>query len=81
MKYAANPVIVDAYLIKEVGDLTTEGDVLLCFENGGSQHATKEMLSRMMPKVGDYLVIQEDGYEYLNPRDVFHRKYTPFIPK
>lgn len=35
------------------------------------------MTSRYQPVVGDYLVIQEDGYEYLNPKEVFERKYSP----
>jgi hypothetical protein len=30
----------------------------------------------MQPKSGDYLVRQEDGYEYLNPKEVFERKYS-----
>ncbi len=34
------------------------------------------MIARMTPQVGDYLVIQEDGYEYLNPKEVFERKYS-----
>lgn len=39
--------------------------------------ATAGMLARMNPNVGDYWVIQEDGYVYLNPREVFRRKYSP----
>lgn len=33
------------------------------------------MLARYVPEVGDYLVTQEDGYEYFNPKEVFERKY------
>lgn len=33
------------------------------------------MMARYTPVVGDYWVVQEDGYIYLNPRDVFERKY------
>jgi hypothetical protein len=36
---------------------------------------TDPMLARYVPEVGDYLVTQEDGYEYFNPKDVFERKY------
>jgi hypothetical protein len=35
------------------------------------------MLARLVPEVGDYLVTQEDGYEYFNPKYVFERKYRP----
>ena len=35
------------------------------------------MCARMIPQVGDYWVIQSDGYVYLNPKDVFERKYRP----
>ena len=70
MKYKANPVIVDAYRII--------GNERLCLqlENGQDFHPTVEMIARITPEVGDYLVIQEDGYEYLNPKEVFERKYS-----
>ena len=34
------------------------------------------MTARYQPKIGDYLVRAEDGYEYLNPANVFERKYS-----
>lgn len=34
------------------------------------------MISRFIPQAADYWVIQEDGYVYLNPKDVFERKYS-----
>jgi hypothetical protein len=77
MKYIANPVEVDAFKIVAIG--TTSG-------HDGSQAleledrwvvATREMTARMKPQVGDYWVIQSDGYVYLNPKDVFERKYSP----
>lgn len=36
---------------------------------------TPEQLARIDPKPGDYVVWQEDGYCYLNPKQVFERKY------
>src|ERR1700691_2146243 len=33
------------------------------------------MTARYAPKVGDYWVVQSDGYAYLNPAEVFERKY------
>jgi hypothetical protein len=81
MKYQANPVIVDAYKITNVGPVddhdgsrwidTLEGDIATGFL------ATREMTSRITPQVGDYVVVQSDGYTYLNPKDVFERKYSP----
>lgn len=70
MKYIANPVIVDAYKI-----IGKEGPRLL-LEDEIDCLPTPEMLSRITPEIGDYLVIQEDGYTYLNPRQVFERKYS-----
>ena len=70
MKYKANPIIVNAYKI-----ISNER---LCFqlENGRNFFPTPEMLARITPEIGDYLVIQEDGYKYFNPKHVFERKYS-----
>lgn len=88
MKYQANPVIVDAHRIVSVGPILgcrtffpdghdePEGSQHLALENGESAIATAEMRSRMEPQPGDYWVIQSDGYVYLNPKDVFERKYA-----
>jgi hypothetical protein len=84
MKYQANPVIVDAFVIREIRqrdaaansfDLTVGDD-----HSEREVTATPEMCSRMWPKLGDYWVIQADGYAYLNPKDVFERKYSPVEP-
>lgn len=80
MKYQANPVIVDAFKI--VGtDVVTNAEpplpLKLAIDNGENVVATPEMQSRMIPKPGDYWVVQSDGYIYLNPKDVFERKYSP----
>lgn len=80
MKYVANPVVVDAFQILEVGTSGSDG-IRLAIGDGESENswvtATPGMTSRMTPAVGDYWVIQSDGYIYLNPREVFERKYTP----
>lgn len=73
MKYIANPVIVDAARIVSVHT----GSVVL--ENGEIELVSPEMTARHWPQKGDYLVRQEDGYVYLNPKDVFERKYSPFL--
>jgi hypothetical protein len=89
MKYIANPVEVTAYQIREVigshspnasQGLTSYDLVIGPADNSSPDQnvtATPEMCSRMVPKVGDYWVIQEDGYIYLNPKEVFERKYRP----
>lgn len=79
MKYIANPVEVDAFKIVEVGPLADQGGGfrILKLEDGVLVQADKGMMSRMTPEVGDYWVIQADGYVYLNPKDVFERKYSP----
>lgn len=84
MKYIANPVEVDALVIKDVGLADGGGGVWLTLEttdmDGVSDNgflADKGMLARYFPVPGDYLVRQQDGYFYLNPKEVFERKYRP----
>lgn len=93
MKYQAQPVVVDAYRILEVGEQLTEkrylvlpdkwipaGSLWLKLEENKAIWAMPEQLARMKPAAGDYVVVQSDGYTYLNPRDVFLRKYSPLCP-
>lgn len=75
MRYVANPVTVNAFKITRIDQ---GRDITL--ENGDKVTATPEMCSRMQPHVGDYWVIQNDGYVYLNPKDVFERKYRQDEP-
>jgi hypothetical protein len=79
MKYIANPSACDAWKILTVGEVDPDtGKRQIELEEIGTRFATKEMCSRMVPVPGDYFVIQEfDGYVYLNPKDVFERKYRP----
>jgi hypothetical protein len=82
--HMANPVLVNATRILEVTDITDRGegkaqsspDLMLRLEDGRNFEANMSMTSRFVPVAGDYLVTQEDGYEYINPKDVFERKYT-----
>jgi hypothetical protein len=76
MKYTANPVVVDAYRITEVGEPMDDGSRWITMDGNPISRATAEMMSRMTPVAGDYWVVQSDGYVYLNPKDVFERKYT-----
>lgn len=74
--HIANPVRVRARQITAV-DLLPAGGAHLTLADGGAATATPEMLARITPEAGDYLVEQLDGYLYLNPKDVFERKYSP----
>lgn len=79
MKYRAKPVIVDAFTIIEITP-ALDGELLyhrLQLDNFQFVRADGPMLARMTPKIGDYWVVQSDGYVYLNPKDVFERKYEP----
>lgn len=77
-KYIAKPVEVDAFVIEIVGEPDeVTGKRMLDCSDGRRLFATPDMMSRMTPKPGDYFVIQSDGYPYLNPKDVFERKYQP----
>ena len=77
MKYIANPVEVDAFVIRTTQrHLEMEG-IICVLDDGRSMTASPAMIARMEPKPGDYWVVQSDGYEYLNPKAVFERKYSP----
>lgn len=73
--YVANPVQVEAFAIVSVSALQGEGSMNLALDNGENVVASKEMLARYIPVAGDYWVVQTDGYVYLNPKEVFERKY------
>lgn len=87
MKYIANPVEVEAFEIWRVWGANADGSRTLVLNDvpglphfGHQVVASAGMLARYTPLVGDYLVRQEDGYEYLNPKAVFERKYR-ILPK
>ncbi len=76
--YRANPVEVEAFEIVSVAPIkNADGSLNLALSNGTNVIAHPDMLSRIMPTIGDYWVVQEDGYVYLNPKSVFERKYAP----
>ncbi|QKW95338.1 hypothetical protein [Ralstonia phage RPZH6] len=62
--YIANPVRVRAARIVEVNG------ALLTLEGGGIFRADEGMTARYTPVPGDYLVTQEGGYVYVNPKDM-----------
>lgn len=76
--YKARPIVAAAGAITHVDQPGSDGSVAVTLEDGSIKSASPAMLARIQPQVGDYWVIQEqeDGiYEYLNPKDVFERKY------
>lgn len=80
MKFVARPIEVDAFKIVSVAPCRmSDGSIQCILEDGRFKQATPAMTSRMDPKVGDYWVVQPDGYEYLNPMKVFISKYEPFF--
>jgi hypothetical protein len=74
--HVANPVRVHGRQITAV-DLQPSGTAHLTLDDGGTAEATVEMMARITPQIGDYLVEQLDGYLYLNPKSVFEHKYSP----
>jgi hypothetical protein len=75
VKYIANPVEVDAEQIERIIPGSSDSPLILKLAGGRLFSPSREMMSRMTPTIGDYVVTQADGYIYLNPKDVFLRKY------
>lgn len=76
MKYTAKPVEVEAFRIVDIYDVPSDGSIHLITEDNKRRVASPSMVSRYTPIKGDYWVIQSDGCEYVNPKDVFDRKYS-----
>jgi len=77
MKYRANPVEVDAWVITAVKTYIESTNHFLTLRGETTDVAVgPEMTARMKPVPGDYYVKQADGYVYLNPKEVFERKYS-----
>lgn len=68
---------VEAWEIAWVGPLRPGEPISLELTNGERVVAPPEVFARYGPQPGDYWVVQEDGYAYINPRHVFERKYSP----
>lgn len=74
--HVANPVRVFA---RKIVGLTVEpncGGYMAKLSDDSKFHIDAAMCARHTPFAGDYLVTQEDGYVYVNPKDVFERKYS-----
>lgn len=77
MKYQANPVIVEAFKIVDVGQTDGNGDSPCALENGENVLATPQIKARHHPLVGDYWVNQDDGNRCPIPKAIFERRYSP----
>lgn len=81
LTHIANPVHVKAQEIVNVigATLTSNGGIVaVVLDDDGTPFETifsPGMIARYEPVSGDYLVTQEDGYQYINPKAVFERKY------
>lgn len=73
--HVANPVHVRAVQLVDFQKNDTTKNLYAFDAEGGRYTLTGEMLARYLPVPGDYLVTQDDGYQYINPREVFERKY------
>jgi hypothetical protein len=76
--HVANPVRVRARVVFET-IASDDGNTLLKLDDGTEYIAGPEMTARHTPVTGDYLVEQLDGYIYINPKDVFERKYAAVL--
>lgn len=85
MKYIANPVEADAWVIEKIydGPITNPKDAMAVCLIGRPEAPivglSYAMISRHVPVAGDYYVIQSDGYVYINPKEVFEHKYSPAV--
>jgi hypothetical protein len=77
--HIAKPILVHAAVILAVANEGTHS-TRLDLDDGSKFTAPPELTARYVPQAGDLLVTQEDGYQYVNPRDVFERKYREIIP-
>lgn len=71
LTHVANPVRVNA---RQIVKLLQHGYLL---DDGTEYKPPFGSEARYAPVAGDYVVTQEDGYEYFNPKAVFERKYHP----
>lgn len=79
MRYIGNPIEVEAFKITGIGNVSINGNLAVTTDDGLTRLADAPMLSRINPEIGDYWVVQPDGYEYLNPKAVFECKYSPKV--
>lgn len=67
-------VIVTAHVITAV-EKSAGGVISITLDNDEHFALTNTQVARYKPVEGDYYVTTADGYEYLNPKSVFEKKY------
>jgi hypothetical protein len=77
MKAIGNPVEVDFYVIQSWDPQDAEGNWVAHCSEGKDFVITSSMVAREPRTAYHYVVVQADGYTYLNPKEVFERKYSP----
>ena len=77
MKAIGKPVEVDFYEIRGWDTAGPDGNCFVHCSEGRSFLVTPAMTARAPVGTYHYVVVQADGYVYLNPKDVFERKYSP----
>lgn len=75
--HVANPVRVEAHQITGLREDERGLGLWAELSDGSTALIDAGMIARYTPKNGDYFVIQDDGYRYINQREVFERKYRP----
>lgn len=77
MRYLAKPFVVNAFKIVSVqSEPGANGSRNVATEDGNNRNASATMLLRRVPVSGDYWIVREDGYEYLESKAVFERSYA-----
>jgi hypothetical protein len=75
-KYVAIPVEVIAAVIEDTRHVVGFPEVKI---DGAWMKLPAGADARYTTQVGDYYVVQADGYVYVNPKYVFERKYRRFV--
>jgi hypothetical protein len=76
VKYIANPVVVEAFEVRDVQLSSSPGCVyrLILAEDLAVEAGTHQ-LNNHVPKIGDFWIRLAEKDQYLCPKDVFERKY------
>lgn len=77
--YVYKPIEVEAYRIDRVRTICQHAEYEVTLENGETKIVDKGMVARYCPIPGDYYVIQQDGYVYINPKAVFENKFEETV--
>lgn len=75
MRFTTTAPEVDAFKLTKIGDQTANGLEVFC-DDGQTRLATPRILVRaLVPRPGDFWVIQSNGFEYVVPQETFARTH------